>query len=259
MKCLGIDIGSRTIKAVLVDNGCIESKDVVEATAKPLLVAESILDKYAGIFALATGYGRHLLEMHKVPSVTEIKACAKGVTNLCPEARTIIDIGGQDVKIIVIDDNRRTVKFEMNDRCAAGTGRFLEIMAAKLDLSLEEFSQAALRGTDRITISSICTVFAESEVIGLLNRNEQREDIARAVHKSVAGKISGMFKRVAEPGSRAVIAGGGALNPALVDILRDELAAEIQPIESPQIACALGAALLGWERNLGTQTNAFVA
>jgi predicted CoA-substrate-specific enzyme activase len=245
MKFLGIDIGSRTIKAVLVDHDRIEWSEVVDATSAPLRVARSILDKYPGIAAMATGYGRHLLEMQEVPSITEIKACAQGVKTLCPAVRSIIDIGGQDIKIIVLDNKGKIAKFEMNDRCAAGTGRFLEIMAEKLDLSLDEFSREALCGSDTITISSLCTVFAESEVIGLLNGNRQRNDIARAVHRSVTRKIGGMVKRIADPGLPVVIAGGGALNPAVVSILRAELGADIRPLDNPQLACALGAALIG--------------
>ena len=143
----------------------------------------------------------------------------------------------------------KIVKFEMNDRCAAGTGRFLEIMATRLDMALDEFSESALRGNDTITISSLCTVFAESEVIGLMNGGKRLDDIARAVHKSVAGKIGGMFKRIAEPGAPVVIAGGGALNDAIVDMLRQDLTADIRPCKYPQTACALGAALLETEKS----------
>jgi (R)-2-hydroxyacyl-CoA dehydratese activating ATPase len=245
MKSLGIDIGSRTIKAVLLHDEKIESWEVIDATSRPLLQARALLEKYPVVSTMVTGYGRGLLEMQEVPSITEIKACAKGVKSLCPKARTIIDIGGQDLKIITLNDDGKIVKFEMNDRCAAGTGRFLEIMASRLDVTLDEFSKAALRGNDTITINSLCTVFAESEVIGLINADKRLDDIARAVHKSVTRKIGGMFKRIAKPGSRVVIAGGGGLNAALVELLRHDLPADIVPCDNPQIACALGAALIG--------------
>jgi predicted CoA-substrate-specific enzyme activase len=248
MKSLGIDIGSRTIKTVLVDNDRIETWEVVDATSRPFDIARSLLDRYSGVPALATGYGRNLLEVHDVPSVTEIKACAHGVRHLCPAARAIIDIGGQDLKIIALDERGKISKFEMNDRCAAGTGKFLEVMARRLDYSIGEFGAAALEGRDGITISSMCTVFAESEVIGLLNRNEKREDIACAVHRSVTGRIGGMFKRIVENPICVVVAGGGALNPAIVEFLRTELSDGIKPIDHPQIAAALGAALIGLRR-----------
>jgi len=244
VKTLGIDIGSRTIKSVLFDGNRIEAWEVVDATSRPLEIASSILDRYAGIPVMVTGYGRNLLEVREVPSVTEIKACAYGVRWFRTDAGTIIDIGGQDLKIIALDGNGKVGKFEMNDRCAAGTGRFLEIMAEKLDYSLDEFGKAALAGNDSITISSLCTVFAESEVVGLLNRNEPRRNIARAVHASVTRKIAGMFKRVS-PGNGAVaLAGGGALNPAIRQLLCAELRLEIVPLEKAQICAALGAALL---------------
>jgi predicted CoA-substrate-specific enzyme activase len=248
MQNLGVDIGSRTIKVVVVEDGTIVAREVVDATSRPLAAARELLDKYKHGGAVATGYGRHLLELEEVPSVTEIKACARGVHHVRPDAGAIIDIGGQDVKVIVLDARGKIARFDMNDRCAAGTGRFLEIMAARLELELVDFAQSALRGGDDVTISSLCTVFAESEVVGLLNGSRSRDSIVRAIHRSVTNRICGMYRRIAPEGATAVLAGGGALNEAIVAMLRSCGISGLQPVEAPQTVCALGAALIAEER-----------
>ena len=243
-ECVGIDIGSRTVKLVHITGELCIGWEVVDATSRPSEVASTLLAGFPDLPCMATGYGRQLLEIDDTPSVTEIKACARGVASLCGGNRTIIDIGGQDVKVIVLDDRGKVNRFEMNDRCAAGTGKFIEIMAQRLDYTLEEFGDAALAGDASLTISSLCTVFAESEVIGLVNRSERREDIARAIHKSVIKKICGMYKRIAPSGSTVCVVGGGARNPALLQMLEDELKTPVKVPEQPQIVAALGAALL---------------
>jgi predicted CoA-substrate-specific enzyme activase len=250
MRSLGIDIGSRTIKVVVLGEGGIEHGEVVEATSRPSRVATELLSRFGGIPAVATGYGRALLEHSHIPSITEIKACALGTRLLCPAARTIIDIGGQDVKVIALDSRGKVAKFEMNDRCAAGTGKFLEIMAQKLDYPLWQFGQAALQGTPRLVISSLCTVFAESEVIGLLNRDEPPEDIALAVHYSAVKKIAGMHKRIAETAQPVHLVGGGALNSALQKLLGEELGTSVVVPPHPQWVVALGASIAAGQKNL---------
>jgi predicted CoA-substrate-specific enzyme activase len=244
MKSLGIDIGSRTIKSVLFGDDHIEAREVVDATSRPFDIAKSILDKYPGVPAMATGYGRNLLHSAGIPELTEIKACACGVKWAHTNVRTIVDIGGQDLKIISLDENGRIGKFEMNDRCAAGTGKFLEIMATRLEMSLEEFEKAALKGGDSITLSSLCAVFTESEVVGLLNEDKPREDIARAVHRIVIKRIVGMFRRIARSDDGIAVVGGGALNRAVIRLLKEELLADFLPVENPQIYAALGAAII---------------
>ena len=249
MKSLGIDIGSRTIKAVLLNDGVIERWEVVDATSRPSDIAYEMISLYKDIPTVATGYGRYLLEIEDIPSVTEIKACARGANHLCNNPRMVIDIGGQDLKVISLDINGKIAKFEMNDRCAAGTGKFLEIMAEKLDFPISGFGEAALRGKDRITISSLCTVFAESEVIGLINRNEPPEDIAFAVHRSAIKKISGMYKRIAPSESfPAYLVGGGAQNRAIQTMLEKELNTTVIVPPNPQIVIALGAGIIAGER-----------
>lgn len=249
MKALGIDIGSRTIKIVLLSKkNKIEHWEVVDATSRPSEVAHRLLSEYKGIPIVATGYGRHLLEIDDIPSITEIKACAKGTHYLYNNARIIIDIGGQDLKVISLDTRGKISKFEMNDRCAAGTGKFLEIMADKLSVNVSDFGELALKGKEKITISSLCTVFAESEVIGLLNKNDSSEDIAYAIHQSTVKKISGMYKRVASLADSPIhLVGGGALNIAICKLIEKELKSKVIVPEEPQIIVALGASIIASE------------
>jgi predicted CoA-substrate-specific enzyme activase len=244
MRSLGIDIGSRTIKIVLLSNREIREWEVVDATSRPAEVARGLLEKHRNIPAVATGYGRNLLEIEDVPSVTEIKACAWGMRHCSPDAMSILDIGGQDLKAIRLDENGRIAKFEMNDRCAAGTGKFLEIMADKLGYELPDFGDAARNGTPGTSISSVCTVFAESEVIGLLNKGAARNDIALAVHRSVVKKITGMYKRLNSSSSCVYLVGGGALNTCIGNLLQRELRVRVHVPENPRIIVALGAAII---------------
>ena len=246
---MGIDIGSRTIKTVLLSENGIEQWEVADATSRPSEIAGKMLAKHNNITVVATGYGRHLLEIEGIPSVTEIKACARGVHRLFNDARLIIDIGGQDLKVISLDEKGKIAKFEMNDRCAAGTGRFLEIMAEKLNYKISDFGDAALNGREGINISSLCTVFAESEVIGLINRDEPAEDIAYAVHQSAIKKISGMYKRISSSSHLpAHLVGGGALNHAIRKLLEKELHTTVIVPDNPQIIIALGAGIIASEK-----------
>jgi len=240
----GIDIGSSTVKFVILDNHNIAKWEVVPSTSQPLKVSKTFLDKLEeDIPVTATGYGRDLIEAdRKIPTISEIKAHALGAGFLFPSCRSIIDIGGQDVKAISLDNNGRVNRFEMNDRCAAGTGKFLEITSGKFNYTLEEFRSAALRGKDGIKISSLCTVFAESEIIGLINRGCSPEDISRALHWSVVNRIKPMYRRVEATGPTAVT-GGGAKNAALVELLSQCLQTEILHSPYSQIAGAIGCAI----------------
>jgi predicted CoA-substrate-specific enzyme activase len=244
MQSLGIDIGSRTIKTVLLTDGHIREWEVVDATSRPAETAHHMLAKYRGIPVVATGYGRSLLELEDIPSVTEIKACARGTHHCATDARAVIDIGGQDLKAMLLDAKGKIARFEMNDRCAAGTGRFLEIMADKLGFSVPGFGDAARKGTAGIHISSVCTVFAESEVIGLLNKGTPQNDIALAVHQSVVKKITGMYKRLGSSSATIHLVGGGALNSCIQKLLEDALGVGVVVPPNPQIIVASGAAVI---------------
>jgi predicted CoA-substrate-specific enzyme activase len=196
---------------------------------------------------VVTGYGRAMAEIEfDARSVTEIKAFACGAQALFPGCRTVVDIGGQDTKVIALNGSGRVARFEMNDRCAAGAGRFLEIMGKALEYDLDEFGPAALKGTNRLQLSSMCTVFAESEVIGLMTRGLAREDIAKAVHQAIIQRTLGMLKRVGAK-SPVMFAGGAASNPCLAALLQEALGEPVHVPGQPQLVGALGAALLGAE------------
>lgn len=179
MRYAGIDIGSRSIELVLLeDEKIIESKQA-DSGFDPLTRAKELLEGVEHDRIMATGYGRHLFELSfDAPTVTEIKAYAVGANALSPDVRTILDIGGQDSKAIALNENGKVIKFEMNDRCAAGTGKFLEIMAHALGFGMDEFGVEALNATKEIQISSMCTVFAESEVTSLVAKGKQPEHCA---------------------------------------------------------------------------------
>jgi predicted CoA-substrate-specific enzyme activase len=248
MRFAGIDIGSRTMEFVVVNE---EGQTVVARQADtgfdPLPTAETLIDGTRYDAILATGYGRSLFEVaFDAPTVTEIKAHARGARALFPEARTVLDIGGQDSKAIALADSGRVRKFEMNDRCAAGTGKFLEIMAKALGFAIDDFGGQALLAKSDLTISSMCTVFAESEVTSLIARGRDRRDIARGLHASVVRRAAGMLSRVSSEG-RIVFTGGAAKNPCLRQLLEAQLGRKILVGADPQMTGALGAALLAGE------------
>jgi (R)-2-hydroxyacyl-CoA dehydratese activating ATPase len=248
MHYAGIDIGSRTIElAVLEDREIIDMKQT-DSGFDPMARAREMLDGVKHHHIMATGYGRHLFELSfESPTVTEIKAYAVGARFLFPEVMTILDIGGQDAKAISLNAEGRVIKFEMNDRCAAGTGKFLEIMAQTLGYGLEQFGTGALKATKEMQISSMCTVFAESEVTSLVTKGEDRQGIALGLHRSVVKRAVSMLKRVSvrEP---ILFAGGVARNPCMRQLLEGALGVDLLVPENPQMVGALGAALLSRDR-----------
>jgi len=247
MRVAGIDIGSRTIELVVLNKREIIKIGQADSGFDPMTQAKEMLDGVDHDHIMATGYGRHLFELSfDASTVTEIKAYAVGARFLFPEVRTILDIGGQDSKAIAINDDGKVIKFEMNDRCAAGTGKFLEIMAQALGYSLDQFGDESLKAEKEIQISSMCTVFAESEVTSLVAKGEARQDIALGLHRSVVKRAAGMMKRVSikEP---VLFAGGVARNPCIRRLLEEALDRDILVPENPQMVGALGAALLSSE------------
>jgi predicted CoA-substrate-specific enzyme activase len=245
---IGIDLGSRTVKmAVWNGEGMVDSQ-IVESGFEPHRQAEKMLSAYSPKAVVATGYGRHLLAeyfSHGIISgvITEIKAHAAGITHHFPGCTTIVDVGGQDSKVIAMNAVGKVSNFQMNDKCAAGTGRFLEIMAGSLAFTLTEFGTAALASEQEVQINSMCTVFAESEVISMKNRGIPRAHIARAVHNSVADRLAAMLARLGY-GEMVAFSGGVARNPCMVALLRAKLP-EVQVVvpEHPDLTGALGAAL----------------
>ncbi len=244
LRCAGIDIGSRAVKLVVLEEGRILATRMTDSGPDPLAAARRLLAGIACDRLLATGYGRGRLEaVCEVPTVTEIKAHAAGARHLLPEARTVLDIGGQDSKAIALGPQGRVLSFEMNDRCAAGTGKFLEIMARTLGFGLEEFAAEALRAEKELVIHSLCTVFAESEVTSLVARGEDRRSIALGLHRAIARRTAGMVQRVCREGPIA-FTGGAARNGCLVRLLQDLLPQRVLVPEAPELVGALGAALL---------------
>lgn len=243
MVAAGIDIGSRSIELVLLDNGEVVSTRREDSTFNPLAQCRRMLDGQFFDTLVATGYGRNLLngDLGNV-NVTEIQAYALGARHLFPGCRAILDIGGQDAKAIALDDRGGVMKFEMNDRCAAGTGRFLEFMATSFQVPLQDFGRFALRGREGITINSMCTVFAESEVTSLIARGAVAEDVALAVHASIVRRSLGMLRRVTNA-TPLVFAGGVARNASIVELVRRSAAGEVLVPEEPNFTGALGAAL----------------
>jgi (R)-2-hydroxyacyl-CoA dehydratese activating ATPase len=199
---------------------------------------------------ISTGYGRRRIDIAD-ENVTEIKAHAAGTlwtANGEKGIRTLIDIGGQDSKVIMINEWGETENFAMNDKCAAGTGRFLEVLARVLDMEVVELGPSSLQAEKPCRINSLCAVFAESEVISLLARGEDRKNIIAGIHASLAKRISSMAKRAGLT-SRVMLTGGGALNPGLVAAFEDELMMDIYVARNPQLNGAIGAALLGKNGN----------
>jgi len=242
----GLDLGSRTVQCVAVDMASrrILSSEQIETTPNISADCRRLLDGQRFDRLTVTGYGRALGEIEfDAPSITEITAAARGARALFPNCRTVIDIGGQDTKAIALDDAGVPCRFEMNDRCAAGAGRFLELMASALGYELTAFGGASQAGREGVQLSTMCAVFAESEVVGLVTRGVPRENIARAVHHSIAQRTVAMLRRVSVRQPVAFV-GGGARNAGLVQMLEEALGLELLVPEDPQMTVALGAALV---------------
>ncbi len=236
---LGIDIGSCYTKGVLID-GSRQARHVVKTSFKPKAAIAEIMGKLKGYDRIvATGYGRGLVpDVHR--TITEISALARGAAHLNPAVRTVIDIGGQDSKIIKLRD-RKVERFIMNDRCAAGTGNFVEKISLSLGLDLEEFGRLALASERPETIDSLCVVMAETEILSLVSEEKKLEDIVLGVCDALIRRLIGLGSQVGieEP---VLFCGGGALNPGLVKALKRAIKDVSVPAD-PQFVGALGAAV----------------
>lgn len=251
----GIDSGSTSTDVVILDNGGqIVAGIILPTGAGAAIGAQRALDEalhQAGLLRedidamVTTGYGRTaILDGDK--SITEITCHARGAHYLDPEIRTVIDIGGQDSKVICLDENGAVTNFVMNDKCAAGTGRFLEMMARTLEMSLEELGSCGLEYREDITISSMCTVFAESEVVSLIAANKATDDIVHGLNKAVASKTAALVKRV-EGREKYMMTGGVSKNRGLVRTLEEQLQTNLVINENAQLCGALGAALFAMD------------
>jgi len=256
MYTIGIDIGSMStngvllnekkeiLSSIIIPTGA-SSKKAADKTFQQILTEHKLTEKDID-YIVATGYGRI-----KVPFanevVTEITCHAKGANYYFPRARTIIDIGGQDSKVIKVDANGNVLDFVMNDKCAAGTGRFLEVMARTMEIDLEEMGPISLKGKNSVSVSSLCTVFAESEVVSLIGADHKTADICKGLHLSIAKRITAQLKRIGLE-EEIVMTGGVAKNVGVVAELESSLGCKIRISEEPQINGALGAALIAWEK-----------
>lgn len=254
MYTLGIDVGSASSKAVILKDGHeIVARAAVQAgtgSSGPARVIEEVF-KSCGLkpediaFTVATGYGRFAIKTAD-KQISEITCHGKAIAHLCPNAHTVIDIGGQDVKAIALDDRGAIVKFFMNDKCAAGTGRFLEVMSRVLEVDLADMAAHHFQSKKPASVSSTCTVFAESEVISLLSQGIDKNDIIAGVSKSVASKACALAYRAGVQDD-VVMCGGVARNAGVVDAISKELGKPVTVAPDPQITGALGAALLAYE------------
>jgi len=246
---VGLDVGSRTIKLVKLNSSSPAEGEslVVPSGPNPLRRCRDLLADVEITSLVVTGYGRHLVSGEiSARTVSEIKAYSIGARRLYPDAHTVIDIGGQDSKVTLLSESGDVQKFEMNDRCAAGTGRFLEVMAGTLEVGIAELGGLALNASKAARVNSLCTVFAESEVVSLISRGEDSASIALALHEAIAVRMTAMARRVGIR-ERLVFAGGAALNPCLKKLLSEKLGVDIAVPDSPQTVGALGAAILAGE------------
>lgn len=252
----GIDAGSRAIKAVLFDS---ERRQVIasgvadqgvhqEQLASDLfekLLAEARLERSRIAGVVATGYGRNIIRFADT-TITEITCHARGVHHVAPETRSIIEIGGQDSKVINLDGGGRVRDFAMNDRCAAGTGRFLEMVATRLDMNWDKLSELACESRKPALISNMCVVFAETEIIGLLAEGKPLPDVVAGVQNAIASRVSALANRLIVP--PVCFTGGVALLAGMARALQEVLSCAVCVAPQPQFTGALGAALLAAER-----------
>ena len=256
----GCDIGSLTAKAVIMENGEVLSHAVIRAKTRPAesaaLVMQMALEK-AGFaqkdigYVVGTGYGREQIPfVNQVES--EISCHAKAAKQLMPTVRMVIDIGGQDAKATRMDDQGNVARYIYNDKCASGTGRFLEVMAEALEVRLEDLGTLAAKSTEKLSISNQCVIFAETEVVSLVNEGKEIPDILNALHHSLAKRVASLARSI-EVVEDVVMTGGVAKNTGVFQALSEALNVPLKALNGvdPQIMGALGAALYAMEKSNG--------
>jgi predicted CoA-substrate-specific enzyme activase len=251
MVVAGVDIGAVATKVAILSDGRVQAYHVLSTgvdgnaaanRALRRLLAENSLSADDVAYIVSTGYGRRVFGRAN-KTVTEITAHCEGARRLCPAARTVVDIGGQDSKAISIGEDGRVSNFIMNDKCAAGTGRFLEVMSRALHVKVSGMGDLALQSPSPAKINSTCTVFSESEVISLLTNRRSRQDIAAGLCESVAKRVSALVRYVGVRDA-VVFSGGVAKNAGMVTALEKELQAKLVILPEPQVVGAVGAAYL---------------
>ena len=256
MYAAGIDIGSTQTKCVILDeNGGIRGRGLRVTGADVVRAGEEVLQKAceeAGIethevgYIIGTGYGRFRVASGD-DQVTEISCHARGAVHLFPGTRTILDIGGQDTKAIRVNERGEVLDFSMNDKCAAGTGRFLAAAAEVMGMDISEIGPASLESTQTLKITNVCTVFVETEILNQLSRGRRREDILAGVHRSIASRSAGLLRRVGLE-SELTFTGGVARNPGMVKAVAERTGMAVNASEDSHFMGALGAALFARER-----------
>ena len=246
---IGIDSGSTATKGILLADGVITRRFLVPTPFRPATaITEAWETLREGLettpFLTLTGYGRQLVDFAD-KQVTEISCHGLGARFLAPATRGVIDIGGQDVKVLRVEDGVMT-NFQMNDKCAAGTGRFLDVMAGGLEVKVQDLGHLDSLSKKRVEISSTCTVFAESEVISQLSMGTDKCDIIAGIHRSVAHRVTGLAHRIGVVPA-LVMTGGVAQNEGVVKALQNELGCEIHRSPLTQYNGALGAALYAYQ------------
>lgn len=250
LRALGIDAGSTTAKIAAVDaegrlawHRLEDMNPRVDDQARALIAAAASEGGAAeGLPVVATGYGRNLV-MAANRRVTEITCHARGVHRALGHGGTLIDIGGQDSKVIAIAESGKVTGFAMNDKCAAGTGRYLEVVSGRLKMPMAEFAHVALEAPEEVPISSTCTVFAESEMISLIAHGSPVDHIVRGLHRALAKRIGALARTVGLT-PPVMISGGVARNEAIRALLSEELGEPVQLPDEPQLMGAYGAALI---------------
>jgi predicted CoA-substrate-specific enzyme activase len=251
MVTVGIDIGSITAKAAVMRDGIILAVRILRTGYNAKNAGDQLLEGIVSGLGLnpsdiqrivATGYGRKSIPFAD-QAVTEITCHAAGARYMNSEIRSVIDIGGQDSKVILLDENGRVKDFAMNDKCAAGTGRFLEVMARALEVEISDFGSLSLAADHPASISSLCTVFAESEVISLISKGESRNNIIAGIHDSIAARVSAMAGRIRwiPP---VMMTGGVAQNSGVVRSLEKKIGHSLVVTANAQLTGAIGAALI---------------
>jgi predicted CoA-substrate-specific enzyme activase len=249
MLSLGIDSGSTMTKAVLFDGSQIVKYAMHPTGANPKASVEKLYQEYYGDdvgYVVVTGYGRDLLKQAD-KKVTEITCHAKGAAFLHPNTGMVIDVGGQDSKVIVMDENHQVVDFLMNDKCAAGTGRFVEMMMQKVEQPIEEID-AFTKGRTPVEISSMCAVFAESEIVSHLASGQHPGDIALGAIHSISRRVAVFSRKLERPFGDIFFTGGLAFSQVVKETLESYLQCEVYTHELSQYAGAIGAAILAYEK-----------
>lgn len=256
MLVAGVDVGSTQTKAIILnENAEIVARGIVNTGANVVKAAEKAfqssrqsakLEEWDVAYVVGTGYGRYKV-LFGDTQITEISCHARGANFLFPNTRTILDIGGQDTKGIRINEKGEVVDFAMNDKCAAGTGRFLEAAAEVMGIFLDELGDVALRSTNPLRITNVCTVFVETEIMNHLSKGKKAEDILAGVHQSIAGRSVSLLRRVGiDP--EVTFTGGVSRNKGMVHALQEKIGMKINVSEESQFIGALGAALFALER-----------